>query len=217
MRHRARITFRKYGDLRFIGHRDLVRLWERMLRRTGVELALSQGFHPKAKLSFPLALAVGIEGARELVEVEFSQAIEAEKLERLLQEHCPPGLELLSIVLLGDGVPKAQPLAIEYRMQVPVEYHAAAEEAIRRLMTADEHLIYRQGRTAAIDARADVEVLELRNGELRFALRVTRQAGAAPREILQLLQLESLEQRGAQLIRSAIRWNHDDSMTTSFP
>ena len=78
MRHRARITFRKHGDLRFIGHRDLVRVFERMLRRTGVGLALSQGFHPKAKLSFPLALAVGIEGARELLEVEFSEPIDVD-------------------------------------------------------------------------------------------------------------------------------------------
>lgn len=210
MRHRARITFRKFGDLRFIGHRDLVRLFERMLRRSGVELALSQGFHPKAKISFPLALAVGIEGAKELVEVEFSQAVEVVDLEKRLRECCPPGLEVLSVVLLDQGTAKPQPLVIEYRIPVPAEHHAATEQAICRFMVEGPRPIYREGRKAAIDARADVDALELRDGELCIALRVTRQANAGPRDVLRLLQLEFLEQQGAHLVRSAIRWNHDE-------
>ncbi len=217
MRNSARITFRKFGDLRFIGHRDLVRLFERMLRRTGVELALSQGFHPKAKLSFPLALAVGIEGAQELLEVQFSQVVDSENLEQLLREHCPSGIDILDVVLLDDGTPKAQPLAIEYRVPIPADRWVIAEEAIRQFMQSDSSPICREGRAAPIDARADIEALEISEGELRMVLRITRSASAAPREILQLLELETLESQGASLVRSAIRWNFDDVMTTSLP
>jgi radical SAM-linked protein len=192
-------------------------MFERMLRRTGVELALSQGFHPKAKLSFPLALAVGIEGSRELLEVEFSQVVESEHLEQLLRDNCPPGIEILNVVLLDDGEPKAQPLAIEYRLPIPAEGEQSAAEAIRQFMQSDALPIHRKGRIAPIDARADVEALEISEGELRMVLRLTRSAGAAPREILQLLRLESLEHQGACLVRSAIRWNFDEMMTTSLP
>ena len=65
IRQRARIRFRKEGDLRLIGHRDLVRAVERTLRRAGVQLSMSEGFHPKARLNFPSALSVGITGEDE--------------------------------------------------------------------------------------------------------------------------------------------------------
>ncbi|HEX3724775.1 MAG TPA: TIGR03936 family radical SAM-associated protein, partial [Pirellulales bacterium] len=62
VRQRVRIRFRKQGDLRLLGHRDLLRAWERLLRRTGLELRMSAGFHPRPKINFPSALAVGIAG-----------------------------------------------------------------------------------------------------------------------------------------------------------
>ena len=60
VRHRVRIRFRKQDDLRWIGHRDLMRCCERWFRRAGVALRRSEGFHPKPRMSFPSALAVGI-------------------------------------------------------------------------------------------------------------------------------------------------------------
>ena len=70
IRHRIRVRFEKSGTLRYIGHRDLMRLLERLFRRAGVVPAMSEGFHPKPRVSFPLALAVGIEGRAELFELE---------------------------------------------------------------------------------------------------------------------------------------------------
>ena len=62
--HRIRIRFTKKGDLRLLSHRDLVRAFERLFRRVGVELAMSQGFHPRPLMTFPDALALGIAGTR---------------------------------------------------------------------------------------------------------------------------------------------------------
>ena len=53
VRQRVRIRFRKQGDLRLIGHRDLVRCLERLFRRAGLPLGMSEGFHPKPRMSFP--------------------------------------------------------------------------------------------------------------------------------------------------------------------
>ena len=100
MKIRARVFFGKQGDLRFIGHRDLVRTFERALRRSGLELKLSEGFHPKAKLSFPLALGVGIEGRQEVMEVEFDQPIAADQLLATLQAQGPRGLDVTHVEVL---------------------------------------------------------------------------------------------------------------------
>ena len=47
---RIRITFAKTGALRYIGHLDLHRMWERVARRAGLSLAYTQGFHPQPKI-----------------------------------------------------------------------------------------------------------------------------------------------------------------------
>ena len=59
IRDRYRIRFGKTGLLRWIGHHDLQRLWERLLRRADLRLSMSQGFHPKPRINFPSALALG--------------------------------------------------------------------------------------------------------------------------------------------------------------
>ncbi len=74
VRLRVRIRFSKQGDLRLIGHRDLMRCLERVFRRAQLALGFSQGFHPKPRMTFPSALAVGIEGLDEVMEVELADA-----------------------------------------------------------------------------------------------------------------------------------------------
>ena len=49
VRHRARIRFRKEGDLRLTGHHDLMHVWERLFRRAGWQLRMSTGFHPRPR------------------------------------------------------------------------------------------------------------------------------------------------------------------------
>ena len=73
-RHRVRIRFCKQGDLRLIGHRDLARVWERVFRRAGVAVRMSEGFHPKPRLSFPSALAMGVIGLDEVLDAELTEA-----------------------------------------------------------------------------------------------------------------------------------------------
>lgn len=215
MRHRARITFRKHGDLRFIGHRDLVRVFERMLRRTGVGLALSEGFHPKAKLSFPLALAVGIEGAQEILEVEFSDPIDVGAIAKLLKDECPPGLDVLEVRQLAEGEKKLQPTSIEYRMPIPECHQPAAQTAIDDFLAKEEFEIHRKGRKKPIDARADIEVLEIADGQLRIVQRMTRTAAVQPREILGILNLSVLEEDGVWLTRTSINCEVQDRANLS--
>ena len=73
VRHRVRIRFCKQGDLRWIGHRDLMRCMERLFRRAALPLGMSQGFHPKPRMSFPAALAVGIAAMDEVMELELAE------------------------------------------------------------------------------------------------------------------------------------------------
>src|SRR5687768_9350816 len=102
IRQRIRIRFRKEGDLRLISHRDLLRTLERLFRRAELPLGMSEGFHPKPRMSFPSALAVGIAGADEVMELELSQERTAEELLAVLTPHLPPGLAINSLEVMAQ-------------------------------------------------------------------------------------------------------------------
>lgn len=66
---RLRVRFSKTGKIRFIGHRDVARVTERAVRKAGLPVAYSEGFSPRMKLSFGLALPTGYESDGEFVEL----------------------------------------------------------------------------------------------------------------------------------------------------
>ena len=68
---RVRVRFTKLGQIRWIGHRDVARVWERSLRRAELPVARTEGFSPRPKMSFGLALSTGHESLGEYLDIEF--------------------------------------------------------------------------------------------------------------------------------------------------
>lgn len=66
---RLRVRFSKLGKVRFTSHRDVARIWERSLRRAGLPIAYTEGFSPRPKLSFGLALSTGYESLGEYLDI----------------------------------------------------------------------------------------------------------------------------------------------------
>src|SRR5260221_11475364 len=108
VRRQVRIRFCKHGDLRLLGHRDLARAWERVFRRAGVDLRMSEGFHPKPRLSFPSALAVGVSGADEVLEAELTCPWPTDEVAAALARCAPAGLTVTTVELLPTGTPPPQ-------------------------------------------------------------------------------------------------------------
>jgi radical SAM-linked protein len=204
VRRRVRIRFRKQGDLRLIGHRDLIRAWERLFRRAGVEVRMSEGFHPKPRMSFPSALAMGVSGADEVLEVELVNEADAAGLAATLERHAPEGLAITSAELRPPGEPAAQARRVAFEFPVPIERRAELAERIAGWQARGSHLIDRGEGRKPVDLADFVEQIELVDGVLRMQIRVTRQGAARPRELLELLGLEDLERRGVYLTRTAV-------------
>lgn len=201
---RLRIRFSKQGELRYIGHRDLVRTWERAFRRADLSLRMSQGFHPKAKMSFPLALAVGIAGTEEVMEVEFEGFMTAEEVAGRLVPQLPAGLELVHIEELSENARKARISRVTYELPIDGADQERVRQAIVRLRGQENHWIVREGRAEPLDLLADLETIELSEGVLRVVQRVTTMASAPPREILAALDLEDVDMALASLTRSCV-------------
>ncbi len=92
---KIRFEFQKVGELRYLSHLELMRALQRALRRARVPLAHTQGFNPQPKVSVAQALAVGVEGLRELGEVELISHLEPADLVTRWNRHLPPELKIL--------------------------------------------------------------------------------------------------------------------------
>ena len=67
--HRLRIRFRRGAEVKFISHLDIIRLWQRAMCRAGVELAYSEGFNPRPKISLAAPLALWVTSEAELMDI----------------------------------------------------------------------------------------------------------------------------------------------------
>ncbi len=83
-----RVRYTKLGKIRFIGHRDVARIWERSLRKASIPVLYSQGFSPHPRISFGLALPTGFESEAEYVDIYLGEDFFMDGFdERIIQEN----------------------------------------------------------------------------------------------------------------------------------
>lgn len=204
IRKRVRLRFSKLGDLRFIGHRDLVRALARLFQRAGLKLSMSEGYHPKPRLHVPAALAVGLAGTDEVVELELAEDMTVEQVLAAVRPHCPAGVRIRSADVPSAGTGKAEVVRAVFQLPVPVDRQAGLEQRIKAFLDGTSHSVQRQGRKTPVDIRPFVAGLMIVDDQLHITLRVTRHGSARPREVLVALQLADLEQEGCFLTRTSV-------------
>ena len=205
---KVRLRFAKLGDLRLVSHHDLLRCLERTLRRARIPIALSQGFNPRPKVVFAQAMALGIEGRREVVELDLAEPMEPTEVLLRLQAATPPGLDWLEAKAVPPGRP-AQVAALRYALEIPADRRDAARSALTDLMASASWPYTRhrpdRDRDIAIDLRpflldAGLDPL----GALRFRLKMTPNGAARPEEVIDALGLRELLEGGAILVRTEV-------------
>lgn len=204
IRQRVRIHFQKVGDLRWISHRDLVRVFERIFRRAGLKLSMSEGFHPKARMSFPSALALGIAGQDEIMDVELADNEAADVIAQKLDALTPPGLIIDEVRKLDASEGKARVERLVYQFPVPESRRHEVAGRIDQFLSRLPYSIKREDRKEPIDVGDSLEQLLLEDGFVRVVLRTTPTAAVRPREILMLLGLDDLEAEGHWISRTAV-------------
>ena len=100
---RYEVFYEKTGDTRFLSHRDLANHLQRTLRRAGVEVAHSAGFHPKMLVSYAPALPLGMEAKEECFEFKSFYRFEEKALLRRLNRSTRPGIRILRVRRVGDS------------------------------------------------------------------------------------------------------------------
>jgi len=91
-----RVSFKKMGLARFLGHLEMVKLFIRAIRRAGIPIKYSQGFHPMPKISFEDTLPMGMQSECEQMWIALTESMDIDRLIFLLQEQLPEGMEIIS-------------------------------------------------------------------------------------------------------------------------
>jgi radical SAM-linked protein len=107
---RVRIRFQKLGKIRWTSHRDLARMWERAFRRVQLPVAYTEGFSPRPKVSFGLALPTGHESEAEYLDVELADGpnVDVAALPSRLSAALPVGVDATNAEVIPPGTPSLQ-------------------------------------------------------------------------------------------------------------
>lgn len=193
---RIRITFSKQGALRYTGHLDLHKLWERAARRAELPLAYSQGFHPQPKMSLAAALPLGFSSTCEVLDMRLERDIPLDGLRERLNETLPPGIQVLGIEQADERAPALQSQVASAEYQVELKEPLDPSELKRRVESAlASASILRERRGKKYDLRPLVESLEVLGDTIEMRLAAREGATGRPEEVLDVLGIAFEETR----------------------
>ena len=117
---RLRVKFSRGDELKFISHLDLMRCWERALRRAQVPLAYSEGFTPHPRMSLGVPLALGVTSEAELMDVNLTRWVSPHWFSSGVAQQLPAGLTILAVFAVALTLPSLQSAvrSAEYRVEV---------------------------------------------------------------------------------------------------
>lgn len=132
---RLRLRFSRGEELKYISHLDLMRLWERALRRAGIPMAYTEGFSPHPRISLAVPLPIGVTSEAELMDVVVRKAVSPYFFIQQTKPQLPPGMGVLEVEQVPLTAPslQSQTQFIEYRVSAKSD---GTEDEIRDAITA---------------------------------------------------------------------------------
>lgn len=104
---KVRVKFKKYGPVRFIGHLDVMRFFQKAIRRAELDIAYSAGFSPHQIMSFAAPLGVGLESNGEYMDIELTTVTASKDMINRLNAVSVPGIEVVSMKALPENAGNA--------------------------------------------------------------------------------------------------------------
>jgi len=191
---RIQITFSKQGALRYTGHLDLHKLWERAARRAELPLAYSQGFHPQPKMSLAAALPLGFSSTCEVLDMRLKYEVSLDGLSARLNDTLPPGIQVTNVEQVDERAPALQTQVVSAEYQVTLTESANGSDLKRRVESVlESESIIRERRGKTYDLRPLVEALtpvpspEGRGEKIFMKLAAREGATGRPEEVLDVL------------------------------
>ena len=195
---RMRVTYSRREKVKYLSHLDMMRLWERALRRGDIPLAYSQGYKPKPKIAIGAPLPVGYLSEAELMDLFLSRRMTPATFMRQMDPALPAGVRIVGVEEVNPRLPSLQSRirAAEYRVVIrSTVLPGAIGEQLQQLLDTKSLPRRRQRRDGQVreyDLRPLVEDLWLYRWQeerctIGMRLRVGNGAAGRPEEVIQAM------------------------------
>jgi len=186
---RLRITFAKLGAMKYIGHLDLAKTWERILRRAQIGLAYSQGFNARPKMHLPSPLPLGFTSSAEIIDIWLREPIPIAGLAERLTAVSPPGLPIQHIQEIPLKSPSVQAILRSSVYTLTLREGELPDLAARVADLLAQPSILRERRDKAYDLRPLImDLVAVDPKTLQMELVITPQGTAGrPDEVAEAL------------------------------
>lgn len=205
------IKFTKESEIKFIGHLDLLRTIQRMIKRSGLPVEYSSGFNPHMQTLLAQPLAVGVYSGGDYMDAFFKEEIEENLIIKSLNACAPDGIKILKVVKVAEREKTklfksmAAIDAASYKIEIKYTDISSLEEDIKKILESDKWTINKKTKTkeAEVDIKPMVHNIKYSINENVLVLNV-------------LLSCGSRENLSADLIVSYIVKNTNGADMNSF-
>ncbi len=163
---RLRIRFSRGREVKFISHLDIMRLWQRALRRAEIPLAYSEGFSPHPRISLAAPLPIGVTSEAELMDIVCTKWVSPHFFTAAVSQQLPPGIKILRVYPIALTMPSLQSQVgcAEYKVEVETENNQKEVESVINSLLSAKHLLWQHQRDTgprSYDLRALIDDLWL--------------------------------------------------------
>ena len=188
-----RIKFTKTDKMKFIGHLDLLTLFQRAMKRAKLPIGYSQGFNPHQLMSFAIPLSLGMSSIGEYMDIQMEE-IDTSVIKDGLNGVMPNGLEILSVRELAEGEKNCAAIIEAAIYEVELDrYINGLSDKLTEIMTQDELTIERTSKrvTKEVDIKPDIydikDITEDGNSKLRMLIATGSQRNLKPDLVLEYI------------------------------
>lgn len=211
---KIRIKFAKEGAMKFIGHLDVMRYFQKVMRKADVDIRYSEGFSPHQVMSFAAPLGVGLTSRGEYVDIEVLSTDSSAEMIRRINAVMVEGMEVLSYKLLPDhaanamSVVAAADYTVEFREGYAPEDWEGFVSGLKEWLAKDQILIMKKTKKGEkeMDIRPLIYHLSVDGKEIRMQIATGSAANLKPSMIIEAY----MESRGQELAEFALMVRRDE-------
>lgn len=202
---RIRCKFTKLGYVKFVGHLDTVRMFQRAIRVARIPIAYSQGFNPHAKVYFAMPLSVGVGSTGEYIDIITSEDVNVQKVKEDLNHILPEGISILEVSAIEDGTPSLMSLVTTADYKIVFEKGQLTEEDVKgakEKLNGETLVVLKKGKkkTSEVDIKPLIKDIKIEQNEGTVSIYTKVAAGSGSNLSVDLLlksifekEIETLE------------------------
>lgn len=207
-RHRVGFCFHVDGDVRYLSHRDMLRMFRRALARASLPVRFTEGFNPRPRMTIPLPRPVGVASQAELLVVELDEPIEPDEAARRLAAQMPGGIRITEGRSVPQG-PMPRPERVRYRLEPDAPIPGELEHRFRHLLQQEAIEVTRSdpdsGAARRVDVRPFIKEIRMDGCAIEFDTVVTDRGTVRPAEVGEMLGFDPVSVNH-RIRRMEVRW-----------